>query len=156
MKKFVLEQTQDLPITLEQAWAFFSDPRNLATITPPSLGFVITSNPPPDIHEGLKITYRVSPLFGIPMTWVSLITDVSKPAKFVDQQVKGPYAIWHHVHYFKEIPGGVRCDDLVTYALPMGLIGELAHPFLVAPRLKEIFDFRRQVLLKRFGTIKGQ
>ncbi len=151
--QFVLEQTQDLPITLAQAWEFFSSPKNLSKITPPSLGFVIKSNPPEDMVEGLQITYTVKPLMGIPMKWVSLIKEIEKPYQFVDQQLVGPYAYWHHLHRFKEIPGGVRCDDIVTYALPMGSVGAMMQPFLVAPRLKEIFDFRRKVLIERFGVI---
>ncbi len=153
-RKYNLEQFQDLPITLEEAWAFFSNPKNLARITPPSLGFVITSQPPEDIIDGLTITYTVKPLLGIPMKWVSLISDVQKPDQFVDQQITGPYAYWHHLHRFTKILGGVRAEDVVTYSLPMGLLGELVHPLLVAPRLKAIFDFRRTVLINHFGEIE--
>lgn len=150
IKKFVLRQSQDLPITIDQAWEFFSSPKNLARITPSSLGFVIISNPPADIFDGLSITYTVKPLFGIPLKWVSMIKEVKRPNKFVDEQVIGPYAYWHHVHHFTVIPGGVRVDDEVTYALPMGIVGALFQPVLVAPRLKEIFEFRRNTLIQLF------
>ena len=152
-KEFQLVQTQDLPITLEEAWGFFSNPKNLARITPPSLGFVVTSQPPEDISEGLTITYTVKPLFGVPVKWVSLIREVQEPYQFVDQQLKGPYAHWHHLHRFTKILGGVRVEDKVTYALPMGFLGVMVHPFLVTPRLKEIFEFRRITLINHFGEI---
>ncbi len=138
-----LEHTQTLPATLDACWRFFSDPRNLSRITPPELGFEVLSRLPPQMYPGMVIEYRVRPLFGIPLTWLTEITQVDEPHSFVDEQRIGPYRIWHHEHRFTDAGDGtVVMHDKVTYALPFGPFGELAHPLLVAPQLRRIFDFR--------------
>ena len=149
-----LHRTQRLPISVEAAWDFFSDPRNLDAITPPGMRFRLVSDLPDRVYPGLMIEYRLRPLFNIPVTWVTEITHVDEPRRFVDEQRVGPYAIWHHEHRFNPIAGGVEVDDLVSYALPFGPLGELVEPFLVRPRLAEIFDYRRRVLASRFGTMQ--
>ncbi len=151
MKKFTFERTQHVPITLEKAWAFFSDPRNLAKITPTSLDFKIISEVPPAVHEGLVIQYTVKPMLGIPMKWVSLIKSIEEPYQFVDEQLQGPYAYWHHLHTFKAITGGVEAKDVVTYAVPFGILGEMIQPSIILPKLNQIFEFRRQTLINLFG-----
>ena len=88
-----LEQTQTVPGTLQDCWSFFSDPRNLTRITPPELGFEVLSDLPPRMHPGLMIQYRVRPLFGVPLTWLTEITQVDEPHSFVDEQRVGPYRI---------------------------------------------------------------
>jgi ligand-binding SRPBCC domain-containing protein len=153
MKLHLLEAEQKIPTTLERAWEFFSNAGNLAKITPPSLGFEVTSKLPERMHAGMIITYRVRPLFGVPVRWVTEITHVDEPRLFVDEQRFGPYRFWHHQHHFREIPGGVEVRDLVHYALPPG--AGPARAFLVAPRLEEIFAYRRQVLEKTFGPWTG-
>ncbi len=150
----VLERTQRLPITPEEAWDFFSDPGNLALITPPSLRFEITSRPPGEIYPGAVITYRIRPLFGIPASWVTEISHVEKPSFFVDIQLLGPYRLWHHQHNFAQVEGGTEMRDTVHYALPFGPLGEMAHRILVRRRLEEIFDFRRQFLAGKFGSLR--
>jgi len=151
--KHHLESKLDLPITIEEAWAFFSDPKNLAVITPPELGFIIRSTLPTQIQSGLKITYTVRPLFGIPMTWVTLISNSNPPHSFSDEQLKGPYKSWHHTHRFESIPGGVRMHDTVDYELPFGIMGELFHKPIVRPKVESIFSFREKVLRQRFGSL---
>lgn len=153
MKKFTFERTQQVPITLEKAWSFFSDPRNLAKITPTSLDFKIISEVPAVVHEGLVIQYTVKPMLGIPMKWVSLIKSIEEPYQFVDEQLQGPYAYWHHLHTFKAIPGGVETKDIVTYSVPFGILGECIHPYIIRPKLNEIFEFRRKTLIALFGTM---
>src|SRR5690349_18044510 len=111
----VFERSQHLPISLIQAWKFFSHPKNLSRITPSSLDFRIVSEVPEEIFEGLKVEYRVRPLLGIPMTWVSLSKDVKPPYQFADEQIKGPYAYWRHVHQFQETKEGVLMNDLIHY-----------------------------------------
>ncbi len=151
MKLHRMEATQRLPIGITEAWEFFSDPSNLARITPPDMGFEITSGPAAQMHAGMIVTYRVRPLAGIPVTWVTEITHVDRPRFFVDEQRFGPYRFWHHQHHFREVTGGVEVRDLVHYALPPG--GGLLRSVLVAPRLGSIFEHRRRVLEARFGTL---
>jgi len=143
----VLEQTQNVPGTLAACWDFFSDPGNLARITPPELGFEVISKLPPRIHPGMMIQYRIRPLFGIPVTWMSEITQVDERRFFVDKQRVGPFHIWHHEHTFTDLgDGAVAVHDKVTYSLPFGPLGDLAHPLLVSPQLRRIFDYRTQAV----------
>jgi len=136
---------------METCWSFFSDPRNLARITPPQLGFEVLSALPPRMHPGLMIQYRVRPLFRIPLTWLTEITQVHEPHYFVDEQRVGPYRIWHHEHHFEEASDGtVTMRDKVTYQLPFGSLGEIVHPFLVAPQLHRIFQFRDEAVRRIF------
>ena len=153
MKLHVLDRTQRVPIPLEQAWDFFSDARNLATITPPEMGFEVTSPLPERMYAGMIIIYRVRPLLGVPVTWVTEITHVEEQVRFVDEQRFGPYRFWHHQHLFRAIPGGVEMRDIVHYALPPG--GGAVRRALVAPRLREIFAYRREVLERTFGAWTG-
>ena len=149
----VIRSTQIVPASVEECWAFFADPRNLAKITPPELDFQTLGELPPAIHPGLMIEYRVRPLFGIPLTWLTEITHVDEPRRFVDEQRVGPYAIWHHEHTFTALEGGrTEMRDLVHYVLPFGLLGNLAHPFLVRPALKKIFAYREKAVGERFGA----
>lgn len=153
MKTYSLSSVQRLPISLEEAWEFFSSPDNLKKITPSYMGFEITSAHEKDekIYAGQIITYVVTPLLGIPMRWMTEITHVKDKSYFVDEQRFGPYALWHHTHKFKEIPGGVEMNDTVHYALPFGILGQLAHPILVKSKLNEIFSYRINALEKLFG-----
>jgi ligand-binding SRPBCC domain-containing protein len=153
MKLHLLEARQNLPVPIREAWEFFADARNLARITPPSLGFEVTRLPEERMYAGMIITYRVRPLFGVAVTWVTEITHVDEPHRFVDEQRFGPYRFWHHQHLFREIDGGVEARDVVHYALPPG--GGPVARMLVAPRLREIFAFRRGVLEETFGAWKG-
>jgi ligand-binding SRPBCC domain-containing protein len=152
MRIFSLRASQRLALPLDDAWSFFSDPRNLARITPEALGFRVTSELPEAVHAGLIITYRVSPLFGVPVTWVTEITHVDAPRFFVDEQRFGPYRFWHHQHHFREIEGGTEIEDIVHYAPPTPA-APLIDRWLVGPRVREIFDHRRRVLAERFGEI---
>ena len=148
----ILRRTQIVPASVEVCWDFFSDPRNLARITPPELDFQIRGELPPNIHAGLMITYRVRPLFGVPVTWLTEITHVEPPHRFVDEQRVGPYAIWHHEHFFTALEGGrTEIRDLVHYVLPFGWLGNLAHPLLVAPQLERIFAFRQKAVADLFA-----
>ncbi|MFZ1615984.1 MAG: SRPBCC family protein [Flavobacteriales bacterium] len=153
--RHVLERHQVLPIPLQQAWDFFSDPNNLSRITPPEMGFVIREpRPKPPTHAGQRITYTVRPVLGIPLTWVTLITVAEAPHRFVDTQEKGPYAYWHHTHTFEESEGGTVMRDLVEYELPLGVLGELAHRIFVKDQLDGIFKHRERVLQELFPSQK--
>ena len=147
----VLERRQYLPIPLEQAWEFFSDPRNLARITPSEMGFVIR-DPLPDgpIHEGQRISYTVRPILGIPLKWVTLITVSEPPYRFVDTQETGPYAYWHHTHTFSADGEGTAMHDRVEYKLPLGVLGNLAHWLFVKRQLNAIFNHRERIMHELF------
>tara|TARA_B100000953_G_scaffold265101_1_gene232585 strand:+ start:79 stop:588 length:510 start_codon:yes stop_codon:yes gene_type:complete len=151
MKIYTLKSKQNLPISVEEAWQFLSDPRNLKTITPDYMGFKILSGADRPMYPGQLIQYIVTPVAGIKTKWVTEITQVRDHEFFIDEQKFGPYALWHHKHFIKEIPGGVEMEDIVDYKLPMGFLGRLAHPLLVKPKLKEIFDYRRQKLIELYG-----
>jgi ligand-binding SRPBCC domain-containing protein len=147
-----LKYEQKLPAGIGKVWDYFSNPANLGKITPSTMGFKITSPKGVQvIYPGLKISYKVSPLFGIPLVWVSEITTVKKKELFVDEQVKGPYKYWQHKHYFQEIDEGTLIQDLVTYQLPFGPFGKLAHFLFVKKKLKEIFSYRKQKITEIFG-----
>lgn len=151
MKLFRLRASQRLPVSLDEAWAFFSNPANLARITPPSLGFEITAALPDEIYAGMLITYRVRPIMNVPLDWLTEIKNVDKPRYFSDEQRLGPYRFWHHQHFFDEVPGGVRVRDLVHYALSFGPLSGLANALVVRRQLHTIFSYRRDVLRDLFG-----
>jgi ligand-binding SRPBCC domain-containing protein len=145
-----LESRQFLPLTPAQAWQFFSRPENLARITPPDLGFTVTSPLPERMYAGMIVSYRVSPFGGVRVCWVTEITHVREPEFFVDEQRSGPYRFWHHQHHFRAVDGGVEMTDLVHYQMPFGWVGELLAGRLVERRLAGIFAYRRQVLDQLF------
>lgn len=151
MKLHLFERTQRLAMEPGAAWEFFTDPRNLAVITPPEMGFQVTSPLPERVYAGMIVTYRVRPLLGVAVTWVTEITHVREGEYFVDEQRFGPYRFWHHQHLFRPVPGGVEMRDIVHYALPPG--AGAARRWLVAPRLEHIFDYRGKVLRDRFGLL---
>ena len=154
MKIYTLYREQYLPITIDEAWAFFSSAKNLDKITPPEMGFNIVSklNDEP-VRSGMLIEYTVKPLLGIKMKWITEITDVSAPFSFTDWQIKGPYALWQHTHHFYAVPGGVKMTDEVKYSLPLSWLGIVAHTLIVKNKLKQIFDFRTATLKKLFGEL---
>ncbi|MBP6374663.1 MAG: SRPBCC family protein [Flavobacterium sp.] len=151
MKLYQLKSKQFLPISLDEAWLFLSDPRNLKTITPDYMGFEICDGADRPMYQGQIIQYIVTPVLGIKTKWVTEITHVVDRAFFVDEQRFGPYAFWHHKHFLKEVPGGVEMEDIIDYKIPFGLLGQLVHPILVKPKLNEIFNYRTQKLTELFG-----
>lgn len=144
---------QWLPISVEDAWKFFSTPKNLALITPPELGFKIQSKLNGDeIFDGMIIDYKVKPLIGIPVHWKTEICRVLKPRLFTDRQIKGPYKLWEHTHTFEKSDGGVLMKDEVIYELPMGFLGEIAHKVTVKDKIDNIFSYRKKILKKLFSA----
>ncbi|MDC8003801.1 SRPBCC family protein [Aureisphaera galaxeae] len=154
MKIFTLHSKQNLPISMTEAWDFLSDPRNLKTITPDYMGFEILSGADRPMYAGQIIQYIVTPVLGIKTKWVTEITHVKEGIYFVDEQRFGPYSLWHHKHFLKEIDGGVEMEDIVDYKIPFGIIGRWMHPILVRPKLKEIFEYRTNKLIELFGEMK--
>lgn len=155
MKLYRLETIQKLPISINDAWQFLSDPKNLKRITPNYMGFKIVKGAESSMYAGQIIEYVVTPLFGISTTWVTEITHVKEPEYFVDEQRFGPYALWHHKHFIKPIENGVEMVDIVDYKIPFGFLGQLAQPLVVSPKLNEIFEYRREALIKLFGPYKA-
>jgi len=155
MKIYNLHKEQYLPISVDEAWKFFSSAANLSKITPPEMKFVIRTkldNAP--IYSGMKIEYTVKPLLGIPLHWITEIVNVEAPRIFMDRQLKGPYSLWEHTHTFEWVAGGVLMTDDVKYALPMGVLGEIAHSLIVKKKLSGIFNFREKTLVNLFGVYK--
>lgn len=152
MKVHLLEQEQVLPITLEQAWEFFSNPRNLDEITPDDLGFRIERCADGPMFEGQIIIYRIRLAPLVWTRWVTEIKAVEEKRAFIDEQRAGPYKFWHHRHVFTEVPGGVRMRDVVNYSVGLGPLGEIAHLLIVRKKLRQIFGFRAQFLAERFGV----
>ena len=156
MKTYLLKTEQAIPISLDKAWDFFSSPLNLAKITPKEMNFVVTStyNADTKMYPGMIITYKVSPIFGIKMNWMTEITHVKEGEYFVDEQRFGPYALWHHQHHFKVIKGGVLMTDILNYAIPYGIIGRLGNSILVDKQIKKIFNYREKAIKEMFGELK--
>lgn len=143
---------QRIPVSLETAWNFFSNPKNLQVITPSFLNLKMTNELDSEkMYTGQVMTYRVKPLLGIPVFWKTEITYVEPCILFIDEQRKGPYKLWHHQHHFKQIDGGVEMTDIVQYSLPLGVLGNIAHPLLVKSRLKDIFTYRYFKINELFG-----
>ena len=151
MKLYRLETVQNLPISQKEAWDFLSDPKNLKRITPEYMGFEILSGASDKMYAGQIIQYIVTPVMSIPTKWVTEITHVDEGKYFVDEQRFGPYKLWHHKHFIKEIEGGVEMEDIIDYMVPFGILGQLLHPYIVQPKLKEIFNYRTKKLEELFG-----
>ena len=140
-----------VPRPLDQVFPFFAEPRNLARITPPWLGFRIVTDGDLTMRQGLEISYRIHPL-GIPQRWTSRISVWDPPQRFVDEQLRGPYRDWHHLHEFREVAGGTEIRDEVTYELPFGVLGRIAHRLIVRRQLESIFDHRERVVRELLGA----
>lgn len=152
---YQLTSVMQLPVGVEKAWKFLSNPANLKTITPNYMGFEIISDLQNDMFAGQLISYKVSPFLGIKMNWVSEISHVKKNKYFIDEQRIGPYTMWHHKHFLKEIQDGTEMTDIVHYKLPFSIITNRFHSILVKPKLTEIFEFRRKALNGIFGTYQS-
>ena len=152
MRRF--EYIQFVPASLDVVWDFFSSPSNLSKITPPEMGFLITSPPQPEMYPGMFITYKVSPALWIKLDWVTEITQVNAKKFFIDEQRRGPYSIWHHEHHFKEVEGGVEMHDILSYHVPFGFIGSIADLLFVKNKVEEIFEYREKKIEELFPLVK--
>jgi ligand-binding SRPBCC domain-containing protein len=150
MKLYRVQRIQTFPVSLEESWQFFASPLNLPKITPPWLNLKVTEKVPDRMFPGMMICYRVKPLFGIPLTWITEITHVDAPNYFVDEQRFGPYRFWQHQHHFRQLKDGVEVTDIVNYALKFGSFGRVFHAILIKKQLKKIFDFRQKRLAQIF------
>ncbi len=142
-KVYNLKTIQTLPVSLQTAWDFFSSPANLKEITPDNLGFnIISKHHGKNMYAGQIIEYKVSPVLGIPLYWMTEITHVENLKYFVDEQRFGPYSMWHHQHHFKSVEGGVEMTDIVHYKLPFWFLGDIANNLFVHKQLQGIFNYR--------------
>jgi len=155
MKMYTLTRYQKLPVTPEEAWKFFSNPKNLEEITPDDMPFEMIGDGPPGMYAGMIIQYNIEPFPKFPVKWITEITHVEEGKYFVDEQRFGPFKFWHHQHHFRDIEGGVEIIDTVNYILPFSLIGRITHNLMVEGRLAEIFDFRQKTLKTAFGEMEN-
>ena len=150
---YSLKTVQHIPADINTAWDFFSNPANLAAITPTSMGFkTISKHHGEKMYAGQIIEYKVSPVLGIPLYWMTEITHVEDKKYFVDEQRFGPYSLWHHQHHFKEVGGGVEMTDIVHYKIPYWFIGDIANSLFISKQLKSIFDYRYRKVDEMFVT----
>jgi ligand-binding SRPBCC domain-containing protein len=155
MKIYHLTRKQFLPITLEQAWEFFSSPKNLGLITPTQMKFKILHISGGDkMYAGQIIRYKVSVKPWLTVNWTTEITHVNEPFHFVDDQISGPYSLWHHQHHFREVEGGVEMVDELHYAIPFGIFGRIANAVFVEREVNSIFDYRFKILETYFKKNK--
>ena len=151
-KVYHLKTVQKIPVSLDMAWDFFSDPKNLQAITPASMGFRIISEQQDNrMYAGQVIEYKVRPLLNIPIYWMTEITQVEDKKYFVDEQRFGPYSLWHHQHHFKVVNGFVEMTDIVHYKLPLWFLGDIANWLFVNKQLKGIFDYRSKKIEELFN-----
>ena len=149
MKLHRLAIPQWLPLKPEEAWEFFSVPENLDRITPEDMSFEILTGANEPTFTGQIITYRIRPFLGIPMNWVTEITQAVPGSYFIDEQRFGPYRFWHHCHRFTESDGGVLMEDVLHYGLPGGFVGELfGAP--IHKKVHGIFSHREEILNEIF------
>ena len=152
-KVYQFKNVQFIRAPIEKVWNFFSAPQNLKTITPPHLDFQILSEKYGDtMYAGELIEYTVKPVLGIPLYWMTEITHIEPLKYFIDEQRYGPYSFWHHQHHFKQIDGGIEMTDIVHYKIPFWFLGDIANTILVKSELERIFDFRKEVADKTFGS----
>jgi ligand-binding SRPBCC domain-containing protein len=151
-KVYSLKTIQQIPVSLEEAWDFFSNPANLQAITPKEMGFrVISKHHGNQMYAGQIIEYKVSPVLGIPLYWMTEITQVADKKYFIDEQRFGPYVLWHHQHHFMKHAGGVEMTDIIHYKLPFWFLGDIAHGLFVKKQLRRIFDYRFKKVEEMFG-----
>ena len=156
MAYYQFTQTQKIPASVDVVWSFISDPSNLQKITPSYMGFKVISNSGSNtMYAGMIITYIVKPLLGIPVKWITEITQVKDKEYFVDEQRMGPYKMWHHQHKITAIEGGVLMTDIVTYIPPFRFIGALANSLFIKKQLQRIFEYRTKAVIDKFGAWKN-
>jgi ligand-binding SRPBCC domain-containing protein len=152
MADHVLESRLWLALPRPDVFAFFADPHHLELLTPPPMCLRLLT---PDVvmKAGAVLEFRLSWIV-VPLTWRAFIREYDPPYRFVDVQVRGPYAKWEHRHRFLEEGGGTWIDDRVTYRLPMGLLGPVVHALVVRRQLRALWDYRRRRLEALLGPVK--
>ena len=148
-----IHREQLVKTDINTLWDFMSSPKNLETITPESMMFKITSkNKDEKMYPGMIITYIVSPLLKIKLTWMTEITQVKEKSFFIDEQRLGPYTMWHHQHIFKQTEEGILMKDIITYIPPFGIIGKIANFLFIKNKVNQIFDYRNKKINSLFNN----
>lgn len=151
MSFYQFKSQQEIPATVEEVWDFIASPANLKKITPDYMGFDVTSGDLPDkMYAGMIVSYKVKPVLGIPTEWVTEITHIEEGNYFIDEQRKGPYKIWHHEHRISPTANGVLMEDIISYQMPLGFLGRIAHSLFVRKKIESVFDYRTRVLNQIF------
>ena len=152
MKVYKIETVQHVNASVEECWDFFSSPKNLQTITLDNMSFEIQDFDGKRMYPGQIITYTLKPLLGIKINWVTIITVCRENRYFIDEQRFGPYALWHHKHFFEPTEDGTKMTDIVHYALPLGFLGRIMNSLVVRSKLKTIFDYRHNKIEELFNS----
>jgi ligand-binding SRPBCC domain-containing protein len=156
ISRYTFSRKQLVPTPIEEVFAFFSKPENLALLTPQELGFQILTPLPIEMRRGALINYTIR-LFGLRTRWATLITSYHPPYQFVDEQLRGPYSFWHHTHLFTETDDGTLITDTIEYAIAYGWIGRIVHERIVRKQLEHIFRYRELTIERMFGmTTHGE
>ncbi len=148
---YTLHREITVQTTIEKAWEFIRNPDNLNQITPADMSFEIVSERPEEMYEGMLVGYRVRiPVLG-KQPWLSEIKHIKPQESFVDEQKIGPYKFWYHYHKIEPAEGGVKLTDHVTYEVPFGVVGKIAHCLFISKKLQQIFDYREVCFRKIFS-----
>ena len=153
MKLERIQTIQRLPIQIEEAWDFFTSPKNMRLISPHWLDYRLTMEPPEYLHPGTIVSASIRPIPIYSTNWISEITHVRPLQFYISEQRVGPFKMWHHEHYFRAHDEGVELEDIIMYGMPFGKVGSLVHNMFIRKKLHEAFSFRAQALEQRFGTI---
>ncbi|MBI9053901.1 MAG: SRPBCC family protein [Bacteroidales bacterium] len=149
---YSIKRSQKIPLNLTKAWNFFSKPENLKLITPKDLSFkILFRSDAGEMYPGMIVSYTISPLFHITLKWTTEITQVKENKYFIDNQINGPYKIWHHEHHFKETENGIEMRDILFYEMPLGFIGRFLHKIFIRKKIEEIFSYRANKIKELFG-----
>ena len=153
MRVFKLQYSQTVNASLEEVFVFFSNPENLSVLTPEKLNFKILTPTPIVMKEGQIIDYTIK-LLGFNVRWRTIISEYNGKNKFVDQQLKGPYSMWHHTHEFKELNGSINMIDTISYVMPFGILRQIVNKFWLKRDLDNIFKYRQKAIMKYFNERK--
>jgi ligand-binding SRPBCC domain-containing protein len=149
--RYTFERSQIVPAAREDVFRFFVNPSNLPRITPPWVGFELVHLEREPLAGGTMQEYRIHWL-RVPLRWESLIAEFDSGRRFTDVQTRGPYGYWRHEHIFEDAEGGTLVRDLVQYEMPFGALGRVTHALLVRKQLREIFDYRANVVEQAFRS----
>ena len=150
MKIYSLKYKQIIKKDINEVFTFFSNPENLKKITPQKLDFKILTPKPIKMKEGQLIDYTIK-ILGKKIRWRTIITDYNPPKMFIDQQLLGPYSMWHHRHEFNIVDNGVEIIDKIDYVVPYGILGRIINFFFIKSDLDRIFHYRYEVIKKYFN-----
>lgn len=153
MKLERIQTVQRLPIQIEEAWDFFTSPKNLRLTTPHWLDLRLNTEPPEYLHPGMIVSATIRPFPVITSSWISELTHIRPPQFYITEQRVGPFKMWHHEHHFRSIDGGVEVEDIILYGMRFGMVGAFFHNVYVRKKLHEAFSFRAQALEQRFGSL---